>query len=387
MPLANAFLQSPTDFAQEQSYDLDVHLCRNCSLVQLLEVVDPEVLFRNYVYLTGFADTLSTHNRGYATDVAAQLELSSSDLVLEVASNDGSLLKCFRNLGVRTLGVEPAVNIAEAAQAAGIETIPEFFNSSLARRLRSSYGPAKAGIGNNVLAHVDDTLDFLAGCAYLLDKGGLVITEFPYLRDLIDRLEYDTVYHEHLCYFSINALLRLYDAAGLVIMRIDRTHIHGGSIRVYAGRKEECWAPPPQVRDLAQEEKQAGLTDVSRFQQFAVDVERTRHALVEMLENLRREGKTVAAYGAPAKGNTLLNYCGIDCRLVSFTVDRNPWKVGKFTPGMHIPVLPVSALLERRPDYVLILAWNFAEEIMAQQQQYKKAGGQFIIPIPTPSIV
>jgi hypothetical protein len=387
MPLANAFLSAAADAAQEQSYDLDVHLCRDCSLVQLLEVVDPEVLFRNYIYLTGFADTISAHNRAYAATVADRLQLSPADLVVEVASNDGSLLKCFRQMGLRTLGVEPALNIAEAAQKAGIETVPEFFNLALARRLRSSYGPAKTVIGNNVLAHVDQTLDFLKGCAHLLDKAGLVITEFPYLRDLVDRLEYDTVYHEHLCYFSVNALLRMCDAAGLTIVRIDRSSIHGGSIRMYAGRKEDCGAPSPEVMRMADEEKALGLTDTARFHRFAADVERTRRALVGLLEDLHRAGKTVAAYGAPAKGNTLLNYCGINRRLLSFTVDRNPWKVGKLTPGMHIPVLPVSALAERRPDYVLILAWNFAEEIMAQQQQYRESGGRFIIPIPTPTII
>jgi len=387
MPLANAFLDSPDQFADEPAYDLDLHFCPACSLVQLTEVIHPEALFRNYVYVTGFADTIVEHNRAYAAAVGNQLHLSASDLVLEIASNDGSLLKCFREMGVRTLGVEPALNIAEAARQAGIETVPEFFNSHLAPRLRASYGPAKAVIGNNVLAHVDDTLDFLTGCAHMLDKGGLVITEFPYLRDFIDRLEYDTIYHEHLCYFSVNSLLRLCDAAGLVIVRIDRSRIHGGSIRMYAGRKEEVGGSSPEVLELAREERELGLADLARFRQFAADVGKTRAALLELLEKLRRDGKTVAAYGAPAKGNTLLNYCGIDTRRIAFTVDRNPWKVGKFTPGMHIPVLPVSALLERRPDYVVILAWNFAEEIMAQQQSFRDAGGRFIIPIPVPVIV
>jgi hypothetical protein len=302
-------------------------------------------------------------------------------------SNDGSLLKCFRQLGVRTLGVEPALNIAETARQAGIETVPRFFDSALARELRATYGPAAVVIGNNVLAHVDDTLDFLTGCALLLDRGGLVVTEFPYLRDLIDRLEYDTVYHEHLCYFSVNALMRLCEGAGLAIAGIERSPIHGGSLRMYAGRKEEFGRTAPEVIAMAREEQALGLTGLDRFQRFAADVDRTRDRLVALLEDLARQGRTVAAYGAPAKGNTLLNYCHIDTRLISFTVDRNPWKVGRFTPGTHIPVLPVSALLERRPDYVVILAWNFADEIMSQQQAYRAAGGRFIIPIPTPEIV
>jgi hypothetical protein len=307
--------------------------------------------------------------------------------VIEIASNDGSLLKCFKKFRAKTLGIEPAQNIADMARTSGVETVTQFFNSSTAQQIRDSYGCAKAVIGNNVLAHVDDTVDFLAGCKTLLDKEGLVIIEVPYLCDLLDKLEYDTIYHEHLCYFSVNTLLRLCDTVGLCIVRMDHVEVHGGSLRMYAGRTDEYGDHSQSVEAWAQRECAMGLTSLERFQRFALDVKANRQSLLRLVGDLSGNGHKIAGYGAPAKSTTLLNYCGIGTSHLAYVVDKSPLKVGLYTPGMHIPVLPVSTLLERQPDYVLILAWNFAEEIMKQQQEYTARGGRFIIPIPEPRVV
>ena len=386
-PLANAFLRSPDGFETEQRFPLEVHVCADCGLVQLLDVVDPEALFRAYVYVTGTSDTIAKHNVDYADTVVRLLNLGADDLVVEVASNDGSLLSCFARHGVRTLGIEPARNIAAIARRRGIETVEEFFDSRVAERVRDRVGPAKAVIGNNVLAHVDDAVDFLRGAASLLAPGGLVVIEVPYLEEMIERLEYDTIYHEHLCYFSVSALLRLFENAGLRVQRIDRVPVHGGSVRVYAAREEEHHAHHPLVAKIAMREREEGLTDRSRLDRFAREVMGNREALRALLEQLRSEGRRLAAYGAPAKGNTLLNYCGIGPELIPYTVDKSPHKVGLITPGMHLPVLPVDAIADRQPEYLLVLAWNFADEIIAQQSAFRERGGRFIIPIPTPVII
>ncbi len=387
MPLANSLLRSEIEFASEAFYPLDVCFCERCSLVQLVDVIAPEVLFRNYLYVTGTSETIATHNQQYAQAVVEQLSLQPTDLVVEVGSNDGSLLKCFRQRGVRTVGVEPATNIAELARASGIETVNEFMSVATAQQVRATYGPARAVIANNVLAHVDETVDFLRACRACLADDGLVIVEVPYLGELLARLEYDTIYHEHLCYFSMGALVRLCEEAGLAMVRIDRVPVHGGSLRMVAGLPAHYGGHARAVLALLQQEQSAGLANYDRYERFAARVRDNRGQLQDLLAALKKQGKTVAAYGAPAKGNTLLNYCGIGTELVPYTVDKSPLKVGLFTPGMHLPVMPVSTLLERQPDYVLLLAWNLAEEIMSQQQEYRERGGRFILPIPEPKVI
>jgi len=386
-PLANANLRDLADARDEQRFPLDVYFCEQCSLVQLADVIDPEVLFRHYIYVTGTSETIAAHNVDYARTVVELLNLGPDDLVVEVASNDGSLLACFQPHGVRTLGVEPATNIAAIARDRGVETVGDFFNGATGARLRVERGAARAVIGNNVLAHVDDTQDFLRGAKVLIDGDGLVITEVPYARTMLEHLEYDTVYHEHLCYFSVTSLVRLCEAVGLTVVRVDEVAVHGGSLRMYAGRAEHYPTVSESVQRMMREEAAIGLTSLERWREFARDVEAQRTALRALLERLHDEGRTVAAYGAPAKGNTLLNYCNIGTDLVPYTVDRSALKIGTYTPGMHLPVLPAHTLVERQPDYVLILAWNFAEEIMRQQQAYRDAGGRFIVPIPFPTIV
>lgn len=388
MPLANAFVRTTDGADREPRFPLDVYFCMDCSLVQLLDVVDPEVLFRNYIYVTGTSETMAAHNRAYAQTVVEEFHLKSEDLVLEIASNDGSLLRCFGSHGVRILGVEPAANIADMASRTGVPTVNAFFNSDTAKAILAQHGPARVVIGNNVLAHVDQTFDFLRGCHALLRDDGILVVEVPYLGELLERLAFDTIYHEHLCYFSVSALAHLYRRAGLSIFRIDSIPVHGGSIRVFAqpfrhnGNNHQS-----SVSRYLEQEVQAGLTCFERMEQFGREVETRRTEIVEFLRRLGRQGATVAGYGAPAKGTVLLNYCGIDSTILPFTVDRNELKVGLFTPGTHIPVLPVSTLEERQPEYLLLLAWNFAEEIMRQQESHRNRGGKFIIPLPKPRIV
>lgn len=387
MPLANSFLTSETEFSSESFYPLGLYYCRTCGLVQLLDVINPAQLFQDYIYVTGTSDTIAQHNNDYARTVVEQLQLGKEDMVIEVASNDGSLLKCFQSHGVKVLGIEPAGNIAIIANQNGIRTENTFFNLNSAGAILKKYGSARAVIGNNVLAHVDDPRDFLSGMALLVDHDGFVIIEVPYLKELIDRLEYDTIYHEHLSYFSVSALSKLFEKAGLSILKIERLPVHGGSLRISAGSSDVYSQHADIVEMFLDAERKSGMMSQEFFLDFVSKVETNRKTLVGMLQGLKSQGKSIAGYGAPAKGNTLLNYCQISTDLLPYTVDKNPLKVGKLTPGMHIPVLPVETLLEQQPDVVLILAWNFAEEIIGQQEAYRKRGGQFIIPLPEPGVI
>lgn len=386
-PLANSFLRRLEEATAELSFPLDVALCGECGLVQLLDVIDPEVLFRDYIYVSGTSTTMSAHLESYARDVLTRLPLGPDDLVVEVASNDGTLLRHFHEAGIRTLGVEPARNIAAIARERGIETVEDFFDSGVGQRLRDTHGPARAVLANNVLAHVDDPRDFLRGAAALVAPDGMVVIEVPSLAELVAHLEYDTIYHEHLSYFSITALCRLCEAAGLRVVCVERVPVHGGSLRIYATLPHGETGHAVEVCRQAEEEVAAGLTSEDRFAALARDVQAHREALRTLLQDLASRGATLAAYGAPAKGNTLLNYCQLDSDLLPFTVDRSPLKVGTWTPGMHLPVRDVADLDLVQPEYILILAWNVAEEIMAQLPQHRHRGGRFILPIPHPRVV
>ncbi|MBL8230825.1 MAG: class I SAM-dependent methyltransferase [Bryobacterales bacterium] len=383
-PLANAFLKSEADYPGELSFPLDLRFCNRCSLVQICDIISPEVLFRDYIYVTGTSDTMALHNDAYAAEVFEVQSIQPGDLVVEAASNDGSLLSCFQRRGSRTVGIEPARNIAEMARARGIETVSEFFDAGQANRIRERFGPARSFIANNVLAHVDDPAGFLSAAASLLTDDGLAIIESPYIEGFAEGLEYDTVYHEHLSYFSAKALMHLCERNGMIIMRFDLTPVHGGSFRMYAGKKSYYGQHSAQALDRAAAEDSAGYHSIAYWENYAKRVWRNRELLRALLGQLHEDGKSLAAYGAPAKGNTLLNYCQIGTDWIPYTVDRSPLKVGKLTPGMHLPVLPVETLLERQPDYVLILPWNFASEIVRQQAEYLRRGGQFLLPLPDP---
>ncbi len=385
LPLANAYLRGDQLRQPEPTFPLVVYFCRGCTLVQLVHVVDPTVLFSTYLYRTGTNQTIAAHNDSLADAVVRRLNLGKQDLVVEIASNDGSLLQCFRNRGVRTVGIEPARNIAQLAREAGIETLGEFFNAATAAKVGARYGKAAAILANNVLAHVDETVAFLVAAKGLLSVEGRIIIEVPYVAEMLDRLEYDTIYHEHLCYFSVTALLRMFSEAGLAVERVDRLAIHGGSLRLWA-RHAESGGHGGSALQLAAAERQARLDQPETYHTFGSRVRAHRSSLRELLARLKAEGKTIVGYGAPAKGNTLLCYCGLGTETLSYTVDRSPLKIGLYTPGTHIPIVPVDRIFADQPDYVLILAWNFAEEIVSFLAPYKQRGGRFILPVPHPSI-
>lgn len=388
-PLANRFLRADELLAPEPRYPLDVYFCDHCGLVQLLDVVPPEILFRQYIYVSSTSDTAPRHFADLASEVAGRCQ-EANPLIVEVASNDGCLLASLKSRPVRILGVEPAVNLAEVAERAGVPTVNEFFSSSIARTIRATHGPASAIIANNVLAHVDELQDFVEGFRTLLAPHGTIVVEVPYLIDLLSKQEYDTIYHEHLSYFSLGTLVGLFERHELEITEVRRVSIHGGSLRVYARHA----APASTAADrretllpLLELERRTAVDRVETFRQFAAAVQGNRQKLLALLADLKRANRRIAAYGAPAKGNTLLNYCRIGTDTIEYAVDKNPLKQGLYTPGMHIPVQAPGQLLLDQPDAALLLAWNFADEILQQQVDYRRRGGRFIVPIPEPAVI
>lgn len=387
MPLANALL-APDQLEQEEpSYPLDLAFCPRCSLVQITETVPPEQLFREYLYFSSFSDTMLRHAADLSGRIADSRGLDDRSLVVEIASNDGYLLQYYQKRGIPILGIEPARNVSRVAQEErGIRTLCEFFDAALARDLRAQGVQADVIHAHNVLAHVADLNGFVEGLQILLQDKGAAIIEVPYLKDLIDHCEFDTIYHEHLCYFSLTALDRLFQRHGLVIYDVERVPIHGGSLRLWAGHAAAA-QPGDRVRSLLAEEDGWGVNREDFYTEFARGVETLKASLNHLLQDLKENGQRVAAYGAAAKGSTLLNYCGIGLETLDFVVDRSTHKQGRHMPGVRLPIHPPARLLESRPDYVLLLTWNFAPEILEQQREYRRRGGLFIIPVPELRIV
>ena len=387
-PLCESFLPADQLNQMEAFYPLHVKVCEKCYLVQLEEYVKPEHIFTEYAYFSSYSDSWLKHASNYVDMISQRVGLGANSLAVELASNDGYLLQYFVKKGIPVLGVEPAANVAKVAEEKGVRTLVNFFGCETARRMVKNGQAADVVIGNNVLAQVPDINDFVGGIRIVLKPGGVATLEFPHLVRLMNENQYDTIYHEHFSYFSLITVEKIFAAHGLVLFDVDEIPTHGGSIRIYLRHREDESKPVSSaVIDLRNRELSAGLDRMETYADFAEQVCESKRALLELLIRLRREGKRVAGYGAPGKGNTLLNYCGIRTDFVEFTVDRNPYKHGRFLPGTHIPIYSVDQIRARKPDYVLILPWNLKEEIVSQLAYVREWGAKFIVPIPKAKIL
>jgi SAM-dependent methyltransferase len=387
-PLCESFLSAQQLNQMEPFYPLHVYVCEQCFLVQLEAYVSADEIFTEYAYFSSFADTWLQHAQRYTTQMIDRFHLDGQSQVIEVASNDGYLLQYFVQKQIPALGIEPAVNVAKAAVEKGVPTLVEFFGVDCARRLKLEGKPADLILGNNVLAQVPDLNDFVAGLSILLKPHGVITIEFPHLLNLVAESQFDTIYHEHFSYFSFVTVERVFAAHGLTLFDVEELPTHGGSLRIYARHTGDDSNPiGARVVELRAREVEAGITDLSYYAAFGEQVKKVKRNLLAFLIDARRAGKTVAGYGAPGKGNTLLNYCGIRTDFLDFTVDRNPYKHGKYLPGTHIPIYHPDAIRLAQPDYVLILPWNLRDEIMQQLAFIREWGGEFVVPIPDLTVV
>ena len=382
-PLANSYLKPESISLAEKFYPLHAFVCSNCYLVQLEEFESPEHIFSDYAYFSSFSDSWLKHCQDYSEKVIKQFNLSQNSKVVEIASNDGYLLKYFHNKDISVLGIEPAANVARVAQQKDINTSICFFGQETANKLVVEGNKADLLIANNVLAHVPDLNDFVAGMKIILKSSGVITVEFPHLLNLIDYNQFDTIYHEHFSYFSLITVEKIFNYHGLSIFDVEQLSTHGGSLRIYGCHQEDTTKiQTVRVNQLKQLELQKGLNELSVYQNFAEKVRETKRKILEFLIQAKRKGKKIIAYGAPAKGNTLLNYCGIANDFIDFTVDRSPYKQGLYLPGTHVFIENPDKIKEEKPDYVLILPWNLQEEIIDQIAYIREWGGQFVIPIP-----
>jgi len=382
-PLCESYLTAEQLNQGEMFYPLHVYVCGSCFLVQLQEYVRPEGIFTDYAYFSSYSDSWLQHAKTYTDMIAARLNLGVHSQVVELASNDGYLLQYFVKKRIPALGVEPAANVAEAAVQKGVPTIVKFFGAETARDLAADNCTADLLIGNNVLAQVPDLNDFVAGMKILLKSSGVITMEFPHLMRLINENQFDTIYHEHFSYFSFATVERIFAAHRLTIFDVEELSTHGGSLRIYARHSDAADKPvTSRVGDVKAVEEAAGLSRVETYLSFPRKVEETKHKLLEFLVKAKRNSQSIVGYGAPGKGNTLLNYCGIRTDFIDYTVDRNPYKQGKFLPGTHIAICHPDKIRETKPDYILILPWNLKDEIIEQMNYVRTWSGQFIVPIP-----
>ena len=387
-PLCESYVTTDQLNRMEPFYPLHVKVCEKCYLVQLEQYVSAEHIFTEYAYFSSYSDSWLKHSSNYVNMISERLALRRQSLAVELASNDGYLLQYFVKKGIPVLGVEPAVNVAKVAEQKGVPTLVKFFGCQTARQMVADGQAADLIIGNNVLAQVPDLNDFVGGIRILLKPGGVATLEFPHLERLMAENQYDTIYHEHFSYFSLITVEKIFASHGLVLFDVDEIPTHGGSIRIYIRQVEDNSKPvTPAVVSLRERELAAGLSRIETYATFAEQVMESKRALLELLIRLRREGKRVAGYGAPGKGNTLLNYCGVRTDFVEFTVDRNPYKHGRFLPGTHIPIHSPERIRQCRPDYILILPWNLKTEIVAQLAYARQWGAKFIVPIPTAQVL
>jgi predicted TPR repeat methyltransferase len=384
--LANKFLHPEDAGTAEAAYPLRVGFCNDCNHVQLMERVPPQAMFDDYLYISSMSDTLVQHLQGLAETVSARFELGATDLVVDVGCNDGTLVKGFQARGATTVGIEPAANLAEMSREAGITVVNDYFGAATAETVRSTHGPARVIALTNVFPHLPFLDDFMTGVQTLLADDGVLVLEAHYLQDLLAHRAFDTVYHEHVSYWSLRPMIRLFERFGMEVIDVARLPIHHGQLRVFAQRKGIA-TPSPAVAALVADEEAAGLGSFATFDDFADSVLGLKRDLWTLLDNLAADGQKVAAYGAPAKGSTLLSFFEIGPETVPYIADKSPLKQGRVTPGTHIPVVAPSRIQEDKPDYMILLAWNFADEIMSQQAAYRAGGGRFIIPVPEVRVV
>lgn len=386
-PLANSFLTTENlQNNKEEKYPLRVFFCEDCNLSQLTDVISPELLFKDYVYFSSGMPVLPAHFRNYALEVKNNFLTSTDQLVVELGSNDGILIGAIKDLGARVLGVDPAENIAKIANTRGIETIPAFFSESLAQEIRQKHGPAQVIIGNNVVAHIDNHHDLMRGVAHLLDDKGVFIIEAPYLVDMFENLTFDTIYHEHLSYLSIHPLQRLLSKFGLEIFDVKVFPMQGVSLRMYADKKN---TRPIEysVQEFLNREDEFGLHKLEKYRELALKVSQLKRKVIATLQDLKSSNKKISAYGAPAKGNTLLNYFGIGHSIIDYATEALPSKIGLYTPGTHIPIIDIEQARKNPPDYYLMLAWNYKDAILAKEKNFREKGGKFIIPVGDVEII
>jgi 2-polyprenyl-3-methyl-5-hydroxy-6-metoxy-1,4-benzoquinol methylase len=382
-PLCQTHITAEQLNSMEPFYPLRVFVCDECLLVQLEQFVAAADIFTEYAYFSSYSDSWVEHARRYCHAMCQRFQLGPATQVMEIASNDGYLLQHFVARGVPVLGIEPARNVGRAAIEKGIPTVHHFFGRETAARIKEQYGSPDLLLGNNVLAHVPDVNDFVSGMQLLLKPDGVITMEFPHLMQLMELNQFDTIYHEHFSYFSFTTVGRIFAAHGLTLFDVEQLSTHGGSLRIYARHTSDSSKPVAgSVTELLELESRKGYDQLAAYTSFEEKVRATKRALLQFLIDAKERGKKVVGYGAPGKGNTLLNYCGIRTDFVAFTVDRNPYKQSKFTPGTHIPILAPERLLEARPDYVLILPWNLKEEVMEQLASIRHWGGKFLVPIP-----